>query len=71
LRVGSKVRVPRLNWHDAEIVKVKPFWDDATRSNVPPDGTMAFDDLGTMYLVQEIETNEMRWCISGDLILKA
>ncbi len=70
-RVGSKVRVPRLNWNNAEIFEVIPFWGFIPRADQLPRDFGSDDFRGAMYLVVNLETDETHECASGELIVKA
>jgi hypothetical protein len=70
-RVGSKVRVPRLNWNRAEITEVRPFWKGLAGNGKSPLDLEPDDFKGHEYLVKNLENDQMAWLTSDDLMLVA
>ncbi len=69
--MGSKVRVPGLNWNNAEITVEHPNWEGGAKEGYAPDFLGPDDYRGMMFFIRNLETGETEWCAPGELILIA
>ena len=70
-KVGSKVQVPRLNWHNAEIVEVIPPLKDEKEDATPPYYVKPDASPERQYRVKNLENDRTEWVVSSEMILVA
>jgi len=70
-KVGSKVKVPRLNWSNAEIVEVIPALQDEKTDALPPYYVRPDGFPNRQYHVKNLENNKTEWVVSSEMILVA
>ena len=70
-KVGSKVKVPGLNWSEAEIVEVRPALKGKEEDANPPYYLKPGDYKEHAYLVKNLKNGKTEWVVSDEMILVA